>query len=79
MDVIDLNTERNRREQPDAGCMKADDFGQPMYLFALQYQFDGKTWAAEIWAYSWDDAEARVAAMRESLAIVGQTYSVIPL
>lgn len=75
---IDLNRERAKREEPDANCVRKDDFGRPLYLFALEYSFDGKRWAAEIWAYSMEEADARVQAMRQSLELCGQTFAVIP-
>jgi len=77
-DVIDLGAERNRRAQPDPEFVRQDDYGRPLYHFGLSYEFDGRTWAAELWAYSFEDAEARVAAMRGTLTVCGQTYSVIP-
>jgi hypothetical protein len=76
--IIDLTAERNKREAPDADCVRTDDFGRPLYLFALEYKFDDRRWEAEIWAHSWDDAEARVAAMRQSLEVSGKTFAVIP-
>jgi hypothetical protein len=35
------------------------------------------TWSAKIWAYSFEDAEMRVKAMRESLAVCGQVHASI--
>lgn len=77
-DVVDLSAERNRREQPDPGCIRHDDYGQPLYLFALGYDYKGGSWSAEIWAYSLEDAQRRVAAMCCSLQLRGQVFSVIP-
>lgn len=77
-DIVDLNRERAKREEPDADCVRKDDFGRPLYLYALEYKFDGHRWAAEIWAYSMEEAEARVQAMRQSLELSGQTFAVIP-
>lgn len=78
MDVIDLNAEREKRDGPDADCTKTDQWGRRMYLYALEYSFADARWATDIWAYSVEDAEERVAAMRESLVVLGQTYAVIP-
>ena len=77
-DTIDLSAERSKREMPDAGCLRKDDYGQELRLFALEYRMGGAAWALDVWAYSWEDAENRVAAMRESLVVSGQVYSVIP-
>jgi hypothetical protein len=38
----------------------------------------GKHWATEIWAYDFDDADARVAAMRESLKVDGKLFTTVP-
>lgn len=77
-DPIDLNAERNKRAQPDVEFVKQDDYGRSMYLFGLGYEFGGKMYGTDIWAYSHEDAEARVLAMRESLVVFGQTFTMIP-
>lgn len=83
-DVIDLTSERNKREQPDSDCVRRDDYGRPLYLFGLQYDMPspeavaGGTWGIDLWAYSRVDAHARVAAMRETLTLVGQVHARIP-
>ena len=74
-DVIDLNAERNKREQPDPEFIRKDGFGRPLYCFGLSYEMDGSSWVTELWASDFDDAGRRVAAMRESLAVFGQIYS----
>jgi hypothetical protein len=76
--TIDLSAERAKREAPDADCLRKDDYGRDLLLFALEYNMAGATWALEVWAYSWEDAENRVAAMRESLVISGQIQAIIP-
>jgi hypothetical protein len=76
--VTDLTAERNKREQPDPEFVRKDDFGRPLYTFLLSYEMDDSRWCAEIWAYSFEDAEARVAAMRESLKVDGQAFSTVP-
>ncbi len=77
-DIIDLNERRNAAERPDAEFVRKDDFGRPLYHYGLSYDFEGGSWSAEIWAYSMEDAKARVGAMRDSLTLLGQTYSVLP-
>lgn len=77
-DVIDLTAERNQRTHPDPEFACQDDYGRKLYLYALGYEFDGCQWAAEVWAYSQEDAEGRVAAMRQSLTLHGQIYARIP-
>lgn len=78
-DVIDLNAKRNERERPDPEFVRKDDFGREMHLYLLSYDFDGSTWGGvDVWAYSMEDAQARVAAMRESLVVLGQAYAAFP-
>lgn len=76
--VIDLAAARNDRAAPDPEFVKKDDYGRPMFQFLLDYQFEDGTWSINLWAYSWEDAEARVAAMRQSLRVEGQLHSSIP-
>lgn len=77
-EIINLSERRNAAEKPDADCVRKDDFGRPLYLFALAYQMIDGEYSTEVWAYSFEDAEARVAAMRESLIVLGQLYGFIP-
>jgi hypothetical protein len=76
--IIDLTERRSASEKPDAEWVRYDDYGRPMYHYGLSYAFEGGSWAADIWAYSMEDAQARVDAMRKSLVLLGQTYSVVP-
>lgn len=77
-DIIDLNERRNAMEAPDAEFVRKDDFGRPLYMFTLSYEMDGSSWGAEVWAYSAEDAEARVSAMRSSLVCMGQVFAAFP-
>ena len=77
-DVIDLGARRNEKEKPDDDCVGTDDFGRPLYLFALEYEMPDGTYATDVWAYSFEDAEARVSAMRQSLLVLGQMHSIVP-
>ena len=74
-ELFDLNQARTAREQPDPEHVQRDQFGRPMYRFALAYEMGGKTWGADVWAYSFEDAERRVAAMRASLSVTGQVHA----
>lgn len=74
---IDLTAERNRRTGPDAEHVRKDDFGRPMYHFALSYDMADGQWCAGIWAYSMEDAQARVDAMRASLRLDGQVMKIV--
>ena len=78
-DIIDFNERRAAKDRPDADMVRLDDDGAPLYLFFLQYEMDGSTWGGiDVWAYSFDDAERRVEAMRQSLVVLGQAHSIIP-
>ena len=77
-DVVDLTAERNKREAPDPEFVRKDDFGRPIYTFLLSYEMDGSQWSTEVWAYSYEDAQNRVAAMRDSLKVDGQAFGRIP-
>lgn len=78
-DIVDLNAERNKREQPDDECIRKDEYGRPLYMFLIEWVRDGKQYGHHIWAYDQTDADAHIAAMRESLAYTGQAYSMVPV
>lgn len=73
--VIDFAAFKAARDLPDAEFRTTDEFGRPMFTFLLEFTFDGSAVSASIWAYDLDDAEARVAAARETLMLVGQIHS----
>jgi hypothetical protein len=78
-DIIDLSERRAAKDRPDADLVRLDDSGSPLYLFFLQYEMGGSQWGGvDVWAYSFEDAENRVRAMRQSLVLLGQAYSIIP-
>lgn len=75
---IDLAAERDKREQPDPQFVRQDDYGRKLFLFLLSYEMGGSRWCAEVWAYDFDDAATRVAAMRGSLTLDGQAFETVP-
>lgn len=76
---IDLNAERNKRAAPDAEHIRKDDFGRPMYRFLIEYEMDGSKWTGvHVWAYSWEDAEKRLAALKSTAKLDGQAMSELP-
>lgn len=77
-DVVDLGEFRSRRDKPDADCVRKDEYGVEMQLYTLEYDFSGGRWSIELWAYSMEEAELRVIAMRESLILLGQVVSIVP-
>jgi hypothetical protein len=76
---IDLNEVRNARAQPDPQFIRKDDYGRPMFTYTCSYVMGGKSWALDIWAYDDEDAEARVAGIRESLKCDGKVFAIIPV
>lgn len=76
--IIDLTAARNKRAEPDPEFVMQDDYGRKLYTFLLSYEMDGKQWSTQVWAYDFADAEARVAAMRESLKVDGQLFGQVP-
>jgi hypothetical protein len=77
-DIIDLGAERARRDDPDPEFLATDQWGRTMYTFALSYQLGEKTFGVNVLAYDFDDAEARVGAMRASLQLDGKVISERP-
>ena len=77
-DPIDLQRFKNERDI-DPEFIMTDDFGRRLYMHALSYEFNGSTWGGvTVWAYSMEDAQSRVDAMRESLTLLGQIGAIIP-
>jgi hypothetical protein len=72
--VLELIKIRKGDNDPDMPFVIADGEGRLIFRFALEYKMNGKIWATDIWAYSFEDAEDRIAAMRRSLTICGQLY-----
>jgi extradiol dioxygenase family protein len=76
--IVDLVAERNKREQPDPEFISQDEYGRKVYTFCVEYDFEGHQFSFHLQAYSWEDAEAKVAALRQSAKVYGQMHSVIP-
>ncbi|CCM77115.1 conserved hypothetical protein [Rhizobium mesoamericanum STM3625] len=75
--IIDLNAERDKRNAPDAEHIRTDQFGRQMFQYLCDYRMNDSVWSLRIWAYSQEDAEARIEAIRGSLAYLGQLYTVV--
>lgn len=75
MTVIDLSERRAEREGPDSNCIVRDIDGRPMFLFALDWEYDGRRWTVQIAAYDLADAEARVRSMRAGLEVAGMVVA----
>jgi hypothetical protein len=76
--IIDLSAKRNEREQPDAEFVRSDEFGRPLYTFGVEYRMDDRTYSFHLIAYDWEDAERRVAAIREDGKVFGQIMTAVP-
>ncbi len=72
MTIVDLDQIRAQREAPDADCLRRDQHGRPMGVYGFEYQVDGRTWSFSIEAYSHEDAERHMAAIRQGVNFVGQ-------
>jgi hypothetical protein len=77
-DIVDLNAMRAARDGPDPEFMRKDDFGRPMYVFAVEYQMGNGEWMTQLWAYDLEDARRRCAAIRESGAVQYQIMGMQP-
>lgn len=78
-DIIDLNKVRSDREKPDAEFIKRDDFGREMFCFSCTYKFNNGEWTFHLWAYSMDDADARVEAMNaDGITLDGMIHAQVP-
>ena len=73
-----MKSDCHRDERHPVPFVRQDDYGRRLYTFLLSYCIDGKQWSTEVWAYDFADAEARVAAMRESLRVDGQLFERFP-
>lgn len=74
-EIVDFGAERAARVEPDPDCRMVDAQGHSLELYAIDYRMGGVIFTMTIWAGSFAEAEARVAAMRESLVLVGQVVS----
>jgi len=76
--IIDLADERDKRDGPDPECRTTDQYGRPMFMFSFDYRYENKDYSLSFWAYDQADAEARIAALKETAEYSGQIYSIIP-
>jgi len=72
-EIISLKEYRNKISSDYTKFIKTDQDGITMYKYVLSYNLEGSWWSGvTVWAYSFEDAELRVAAMKESLNLDGQ-------
>lgn len=81
--IVSLADRRALKDRADPEFIMVDQDGREMQCYSLEYEMSSAkgtgSWSAQIWAYSFDDAEARVAAMKETLRVSGQVISVVPV
>lgn len=75
--VIDLCRERTKREAPDPEFVTMVD-GVEWFAFSASYEDGDTAYSFSFWARDHEDAERRVALMRDGLKIDGQLFAVIP-
>lgn len=77
-DIIDLTAERDKRDGPDPEFVSVDEYGRKLFTYMLDYDLGDEQYSTQLVAYSMEDAQKHVDAMRKSLCLAGQLYSVIP-
>lgn len=75
--LIDLAAERNRRDGPE--LVSRDAYGRPLYCYAIAYIHEGRHYSFDLWAYSFDDAEAHVQSLRGNAELSGQIFARGPM
>ena len=63
------------RLEPDPDCVTRDEAGRPLFRYCCDYRLFGRGFTFTLWAYDFDDAEARLDAIRQSGHIAGQVLS----
>ena len=79
MNVITFPMAWQEGNLPDGAFRTTDDVGRPMFQFIADYKLDGRTFSINLWAYDIDDAERRVASMRDCLELQGQILCEVSL
>jgi hypothetical protein len=77
-EVIDLSSERNRRNTPNPEHVRHDEYGSPLYEFLFDYEMGGGFYSFSLFAYDWEDAERRAAAISAGVTVAGQLHAVDP-
>jgi hypothetical protein len=74
--IIHISQRRSDIEKPEEDCIKHDEYGRPLYLFAYEFDHaDGKTYSFDFWAYDIMDAEGKLASIKYSAKIAGQIFA----
>lgn len=68
--ILDLSAERAKRERPDEDCRLVHG-GNEFSLFSIEYHVGSREFSFNIWAASFDEAEAHVEAIRNGAVLAG--------
>ncbi len=74
-DVIKFEVGAPKEEKPDSDFVRYDEDGRPLYYFMIGYSMAGSSWSCRVWAYSMEDAQSRLNAIRVNGTIMGQAFS----
>lgn len=66
-----------RKETPDADCIWTDEHGVEWFKFTCEYQYEGSRWGFEVWARSFEDAQARLGSIGCTGIVNGQLFAQI--
>ena len=61
--------------QPDAEFTYTDEHGVRWGKYLCEYQFDGARWSVELWARSFEDAQARIGSVGCTGVVKGRIYT----
>tara|TARA_R110000868_G_scaffold15379_1_gene70224 strand:+ start:111 stop:374 length:264 start_codon:yes stop_codon:yes gene_type:complete len=75
--IHNLNEERSRRDGPDPEHVFLDDHGQKWYKFVVDYEDVDRTYSFIIWAHDMEDAQRRLALIKDNSEITGQIYTMV--
>lgn len=76
--IIAFDRAKLSDDNPSPDLIMFDEDGRELRTYALRYEFEGSYWSTTIMAYSFDDAENRVNAMRQSLELRGELHAIVP-
>lgn len=77
MTIIDLSAERAKRDRPAPEFICTDSEGREMYAFSCSYRHGDGTYGLTFFAYDFEDAHARIEAIKSGLVLDGQIYEEI--
>lgn len=76
MRIIDLDQVKEERASPDADCLLRNSTGQRMGVFGFEYRMGDRTFVFKLDALDYEDAEERLAAIRQGVTFLGQLHRI---